>query len=182
MGIFDRIILTIYTFILTLFSLGVVAIALKLVSLELLWTSVQINIYGKWEVALVAFVFFLVSVRLLITGIMPGKGRQTIVQDTGLGQVHIALAAIENLVQKVARQIKGVRSVKTYVVNTGQGICVHLKAVVSPESCIPEISDEIQNRVKDYISHVVGTQVADIKIFVEDISNEVGGKPRSRVE
>jgi uncharacterized alkaline shock family protein YloU len=182
MGIFDRIILTIYTFILTLFSLGIVAIALKLVTLELLWTSLQLNFYGRWEAALVGFVFFLVSVRLLVTGVIPGKGRQTIIQETPFGQVHIALAAIENLVQKVTRQIKGVRSVKTYIVNTNQGICIHLKAVVSPESCIPSISDEIQNRIKNYINHVVGTDVADIRIFVEDISNEVGGKPRSRVE
>lgn len=182
MGIFDRIILTIYTVVIMLFSVAIVAIALKPVSSELLWTSLQLYISGKWEAALVGFVFFLISVRLLVTGVTPGKGRQTIIQETSLGQVQIALAAVENLVQKVTRQIKGVRSVKTYIVNTDQGICIHLKAVVSPESSIPSISDEIQNRVKNYINHVVGTQVADIRIFVEDISNEVGGKPRSRVE
>lgn len=182
MGIFDRIILTFYTFVIALLSLGIVAIALNWVSLDLLWTSLQLNIYGKWEVALIGFMFFLISVRLLVTGVTTGRGRQTIVQETSLGQVHIALAAIENLVQKVTRQIKGVRSVKTYIVNTDQGICIHLKAIVSPESSIPNISDEIQNKVKNYINHVVGTQVADIRIFVENISNEVGGKPRSRVE
>jgi len=182
MGIFDRVLLTIYTFVITLFSLGIVFIASKQVSLELLWTSLQVNIYGRWEAALIGFVFFLLSMRLLITGITPHKGRQSIVQDTALGQVHITLSAIENLVQKVTRQIKGVRSVKTYIVNSDQGIGIHLKTVVSPEGSIPDISEEIQNRVKNYVHHVVGTEVAYIRLFVEDISNEVGSKPRSRVE
>lgn len=182
MGIFDRIILTIYTLVLTLLSLGIAAIALKLVAPDLLWTSMQTNIYGRWEAALVGFVFFFVSIRLLITGIMPERKRQTIVQETELGQVQISLTAVENLVQKVTRQIKGVQSVKTDVVNTKQGICINLKAVISPEGSIPNISDEIQNRVKNYVHDVVGTEVADIRIFVEDIANEVNGKPRSRVE
>lgn len=181
MGLVDRIILTIYAFLIALFSLGIMFIAI-FVPMDILWTSLQSIIYAKWEVVLLGVVFFLASVRLLVTGVTSGRGRQTIIQETSLGQVQISLAAIEHLVQKVTRQIKGVRSVKTYIVNTAQGICIHLKAVVSPDACIPTISDEIQNRVKNYIHHVVGTQVADIQIFVEDISNEVGGKPRSRVE
>lgn len=182
MGIFDRVILTVYTFILTLLSLGVVTVALNLVSLDAIWTSLQLDIAGSKEAALVGFVFFLVSVRLLVMGVIPRGIRQTIVQETALGKIQISLSAIENLVQKVARQVKGVRGVKSYILNKEQGICVHIKIVVSPDANIPELSDEIQNRVRSYITNVVGTQVADIQIFVDDISNEVGGKPRSRVE
>jgi uncharacterized alkaline shock family protein YloU len=182
MGIFDRIILTIYTFILMLLSLGIMAFSLKLVSLDIIWTRLQYYIYGTWEVALVGFMFFLISVRLLITGVTPGRSRQSIVQETALGQVQISLSAIESLVQKVARQIKGVRSIKSYITHSEQGIGVHIKAVVSPESSIPSVSDEIQNRIREHILNVVGTPVADVRIFIENISNEVGSKPRSRVE
>lgn len=182
MGIFDRIILTIYTFILLLLSLGIVTVALDLVSLDAIGTSLQLNIAGSREAAVVGFVFFVMSVRLLVLSVTPRGVRQTILLETSLGKVNIALNAIENLVHKGARQVKGVRSVKSYVVKKKEGICVHIKAVVSPDSNIPDISEEIQKRVRTYITDVVGTQVADIQIFVEDISNEVGGKPRSRVE
>jgi len=181
-GIFDRIILTVYTFILAVMSLGIVTVALNLVSLDAIWTSFELHITGNKEAALVGFVFFCVSVRLLWMSVTPRGVRQTIVQETALGKVQISLSAIENLVQKVARQVKGVRGVKSYVINKEQGICAHLKVVVSPDASIPELSDEIQNRVRSYITNVVGTQVADIQIFVDDIANEVGSKPRSRVE
>jgi hypothetical protein len=67
MGIFDRIILTIYTILLAFLSLGVILISLQLVSLEQVRTSIFL-IYGHWEAGLVAGVFLLVSVRLLLPG------------------------------------------------------------------------------------------------------------------
>jgi uncharacterized alkaline shock family protein YloU len=179
MGIIDRIILTIYTLLLAFLSLGVMLLALQLVPLSLVWTSIS-HIYGQWEVSLVGAVFFLVSIRLLLAGLRSRRGENMMVHHTEMGDVQIALQAVENLVEKTARHIRGVRGVKVSVVQYDQGLKVAIKAVISPESHVPEVTAEMQTKVHEYIKNTVGVELFDVKILVESISNDF--KVKQRVE
>lgn len=179
MGIFDRIILSIYTFLLAFLSLGVILLSLRLVSLDLVWTSLN-YIYGQWEAALIGAVFLLVSVRLLLAGLRSKRGKDTIVHQNDLGDVHITIDAIENLIEKTARHTRGVRAVKISVGRKGQRLEVVVKATVSPESNVPSVSKEIQQRVHDHIKNTVGIDLAEVRILVENISNDF--KTKQRVE
>lgn len=179
MGIIDRIILSIYTFLLAILSLGVILMAFGLISLDLLWTGIY-HIYGQWEAGLIGAVFLLVSIRLLLAGARSHRPKDTIVQHTDMGDVHIALDAVENLVEKATRHIRGVRGVKVRVTPEGNALKVYLKAVISPESSVPDVSAEIQKRVYEHIKNTVGVELADVKILVENIANDF--KTRQRVE
>ncbi|BBB92915.1 MAG TPA: alkaline shock response membrane anchor protein AmaP [Methylomusa anaerophila] len=180
MGIIDRVILSIYTFLLTFLSLGVILLSLRLISLDLVWTTLA-YIYGHWETALVGAVFFLVSIRLLLSGLRSQKDKDAIIHHNDMGDIHISLDAVENLVEKVARHIRGVRGVKVQVKVAGQQeIKVHMKVAVSPESNVPTVTSDIQTRVHEYVKNTVGVELADIRIVVETISNEF--KVRHRVE
>lgn len=149
-----------------------------LAPLGYLRTSLQ-DIYGRALIAVLSSLFLVVSLRLLLynTGRMPAK--QAVVHETTLGQIKVSLHAVENLVKKVARQIKGVRDVKAYVfTNKTNDIEVQLRAVVSPEISIPAVAAEIQQTVKEYILDVVGVSVASVKVYIENISAEA----KTRVE
>ncbi|MDT8901067.1 alkaline shock response membrane anchor protein AmaP [Anaeroselena agilis] len=177
MGIFDRIILSIYTLLLAFLSLGVIIISLRLVSLEQLWTSISL-IYGQWEAGMVAAVFLLVSIRLLLAGLRSRGRGNTIIHHNEMGDIHIALKAVENLVEKAARQVRGVRGVKVVANHSAGGLKLRIKAVISPEGNIPSVTAEIQQRVSDYIKRTVGVDLADMHIFVENISNDFKSKHR----
>ncbi|SDD36372.1 alkaline shock response membrane anchor protein AmaP [Sporomusa acidovorans] len=179
MGIIDRIILSIYTFLLAFLSVAAILLSLRLIPLELAWTSLA-YMYGQWEASLVGAVFFLLSIRLLLAGLRSHKAKDTIVHHNDLGDVHISLDAVENLIEKVARHIRGVRGIKVKVALAGQGISVKLKAVVSPESHVPTVAGEIQNRVHEYVKNTVGIELADVRVMVENISNDF--KTKQRVE
>lgn len=179
MGIFDRIILSIYTFTLAFLSLGVILISLRLISLEQVRTSISL-IYGQWEAGLVAAVFLLVSIRLLLAGLRSRRGSGTIIHHNDMGDVHISLTAVENLVEKAARHVRGVRGVKVAAGHTPAGLKVRVRAVISPESNVPAVTAEIQRRVGEYIKNTVGVELADMHIFVENISNDF--KTKHRVE
>lgn len=179
MGIFDRIILSIYTFLLAFLSLGVIVLSLRLIPLELVGTSLN-YIYGQWEAGLVGAVFLLVSVRLLLAGLRSRRGRNTIVHRNEMGDVHISLDAVENLIERAARHVRGVRNVKVDAEHTGSGLKVYLKAVISPESNVPTVTEEIQSRVHEYIKNTVGIELTDMRIYVHNISNDF--KARQRVE
>lgn len=58
------------------------------------------------------------------------------------------------------------------------GLQINIKAAVSPESNVPAVSSEIQQRVKDYIKNTVGVEMVDIHILVENISNDFKAKQR----
>ena len=177
MGIIDRIILSIYTLLLAFLSMGVILLSLRLISLDLVWTGI-LHISGHWEAGLVGAVFLLISIRLLLAGMRSRMIKDTIVHHNDMGDVHISLDAIKNLVEKTARHTRGVRGVKVSVNLDGQGLKVSLKAVVSPEVHVPNISAELQQRVHDHIKNTVGVELADVQVFVENISNDFKAKQR----
>ncbi|HWR09962.1 alkaline shock response membrane anchor protein AmaP [Sporomusa sp.] len=177
MGIIDRIILSIYTFLLAFLSFAAILLSLRLIPLELAWTSIA-HMYGQWEASLVGAVFFLVSIRLLLAGLRSRKAKDTIVHHNEIGDVHISLDAVENLVEKMVRHIRGVRGIKVKVALATQGITVKIKAVVSPESHVPTVAGEIQKRVHEYIKNTVGIDLADVQVTVENISNDFKAKQR----
>jgi uncharacterized alkaline shock family protein YloU len=177
MGIFDRIILSIYTLLLAFLSLGVVLLSLRLISLEWVWTGIS-YISGQWEAGLVGMVFFLMSLRLLLAGIRSRRVKDAIVHHTDMGDVHISLDAVKNLVEKIARHTRGVRGVKVRVNHDEHGLKVYLKAVVSPENNVPSVSEELQKRVHEHIKNTVGVELVDVQILVENISNDFKSKQR----
>ncbi|MCL6451684.1 MAG: alkaline shock response membrane anchor protein AmaP [Acetobacteraceae bacterium] len=179
MGIFDRIILTLYTFSLTFISLAFILMALGwLAPLDVVRASLS-DPDGRWVVGIVAATFFVVSLRLLYFGFRRRYPGQTLVHQTPLGEVRISLDAVENLVRKVVRQVTGVRDVRARVLHQGGEVGVSLRVTVSPDLSVPEVSDKIQNAVKNYVRNVVGVGVHEVEIFVENIGDEVR---RGRVE
>lgn len=181
MAIIDRIILLIYTLLLIILSVGVILISLRLIPLELVWTTLAAA-YGQWEAALAAGVFLLVSLRLLLASFRSesSHSKEAIVHHTEMGDVQITLDAVKNLVEKTARQTRGVRDVKVYIRQHQEGLKVQLRMVASPESNVPSVSAEVQQRVHEYIKNTVGIELTDIHILVENISNDF--KPKQRVK
>jgi uncharacterized alkaline shock family protein YloU len=175
MGILDRIILTIYTFLLTFLSLGVILLSLRLISTDWVRTSIE-SIAGRWEAGLVGAVFLLVSLRLLLAGLRSRRGGKSITHHTNLGDVHVSLDAVENLVEKTARHIRGVRGVKVSVQHNDAGVAVMLKIVVSPDSNIPAVTDEVQQRISASIKNTVGVEPTDIRVMVNNIANDFKAK------
>lgn len=177
MGIFDRIILSIYTLLLAVLSGAVILIALGLISLDAVWTSLSL-IHGHWEAALVAAVFLLVSVRLMLAGLRSRASGSTIIHHNAMGDIHISLGAVENLVEKTARHVRGVRGVKVVASHSDEGLKLRLRAVISPESNIPTVTAEIQQRVAEYVKSTVGVELADMHVLVANISNDFKAKHR----
>jgi len=153
--------------------------SLRLIPLEWVWTSIY-RIHGQWEAGLAGAVFLLISMRFLFAGLRSKGSNDTIVHHNDMGDVHISIGAVENLVEKTARHTRGIRGVKVYVTQIDQALKVKLKVVVSPESNVPTVTAEVQKRVKEYILNTVGIELADIEIMVNNISNDF--KVKQRVE
>ena len=154
MSIIDRIILSIYTILLMVLSLLCILLSLKLLPPEY-WQQGLSFIYGRWDAALIGSIFFLVSIRLLLAGVRSRRGSNKIVHQTEMGVVEISIGAVEDLISKTARHVRGVRSAKVTIRQLGEEVKVDMKIIVGPEYNIPKVSAEIQQRTQEYLKNTV---------------------------
>lgn len=174
MGVFDRIALTVYTIAMALISglMILVAVVPEWVQPQEWLDQALGSGRGRWAVGLIGTAFFAVSLRLILFAFKRQGGGQPVVHETALGDVRISLDAVENLVRKVARGIKGVREIKASVSHGKDGLHASLQATISPEVSIPEVSEEIQTAVRQYVKRVVGVEMAEVRLEVVNIANE----------
>jgi uncharacterized alkaline shock family protein YloU len=169
MGPFDRLLLAIYTI-----TIAVVTVLGLLLLIGLVAPDPLVAIITRDVAFAVLGVFLLVSLRLLWTTGQKKPERQAVVEDNALGQVKIALTAIETLITKVVAPIPGIREVRPKVVSDRGIIAIEITATVTPDINIPETSKTIQQTVQDSIRDVTGINVEKIKILVESIASTKG--------
>lgn len=124
----------------------------------------------------------LISLRLFFISVRPGKDNAaSIDQRTDYGDIKISLDTVENLSLKAANRTRGVRDLKARVRVNTSGIEIELRTVVDGESSIPEMTEEIQRNVKDFVEETTGIPVAIVSVYVANI---VQASPtfKSRVE
>lgn len=171
MKTFDQVILVLYTI-----SLAVISWFLLLMAFG--WEAPQAFLFesfadptGRIIIGLAAAVFFATSLRILYFAFGGRRSGGTLVHESSLGEVQISLRAIENLIEKAGRQVEGVRDLGARVESGEGGIQVLLRGSVSPEVSIPEISDRLQNIVRRHVHSVVGVEVEQVKVHVENIGD-----------
>lgn len=176
MSFFDRALLTVFSFLVSL---------VLLISFFVLggWTTPLDFLFDAYTLpeqkqilGIITAAFFLAGARLFWIGIRrtpkpsgPEPVKSVVVENE-LGQVRIALTAIANLVEKVVAEFQGVREIKAGITSGEEGIIINVSMTVSPEIRIPEISKEIQTRVREKVLEVTGTSADDIRVSVENIA------------
>lgn len=129
------------------------------------------------ETILTAAVLLLVGLHILFFGTQHEE-EGGIRQETDIGHVQISLRAIESLVQRTAKDVRGIRDVDVRVFPSPEGVAVALSVVAVPEIPIPQISEEVGHRVRSRVRESMGIPVDDVAIEIRNIV----GETRSRVE
>ncbi|MDF9407487.1 MAG: hypothetical protein A4E52_00203 [Pelotomaculum sp. PtaB.Bin013] len=173
---FDRALLAVYTFFLTVIFVLFSAIMLG-------WTTPQFLLRGLFYPdragifwALMA-ILILAGVRLFWIGVSKSDrvGRYVVLTESALGQIRVSIQAIENLVVKVVTQVNGVREVKPRIVSVSQGVGIQIRAVVTPDINVPDVSERIQVLVKEKVFEITGITVGSVRVSIDNISAQ---KPR----
>lgn len=99
----------------------------------------------------------------------PGRGRSVVV-EAPLGEVRIALTAIEELVEKIAISHSGVRAVKARVTGVAQGLKMEVNVSVADDSQVPELARLLQEEIRSRVREVTGTEVEEVRLLVRSIT------------
>lgn len=127
------------------------------------------------EAIAITIILLLVGLHILFFGTQQ-EDESGIRQETEIGHVQISLKAIETLVQRTARNGRGIRDVDVRVHPSPEGVALALSLVVVPEVPIPQISDEVGHKVRAQVRESLGIPVGDVAIEIRNIAGETKGR------
>lgn len=129
---------------------------------------------GDLRYVILGSLLLVVGVVLLIFSAQGNKEKENgnIVNFSEIGEVRISFRAIENMVLAASRKVKGIREVNTRINFVEQGLIIYLRIRVIPDIPIPVLVSELQQKVREYVQEISGTSVAEVKVLVENITQE----------
>ncbi len=149
MSVIDRAIAALFALLVAVLAVVVIAITAGwVVLLNFLDTSLLIS-EQRLIIVIIAVICFLLALRLLFITlrISPSEKRYALINSAELGTTSIALPALESLIIRAARQVKGIREVQPRFKTLPEGLFIKLNITVSPDRNIPELTAALQKRV-----------------------------------
>jgi uncharacterized alkaline shock family protein YloU len=168
---FDRFILAVYSLFITvlfiLFSTVMLGWPAPLFLLRDVFYPGRPEIFWPLMVIVV-----LIGVRLFWVSLYKPqrKTHHVVLAENALGQVNLSLSAVEDLSNKVAGKIHGVKEVSSQMVEVPQGVGLKIQASVTPDINVPSASAEIQNTIKEKVFDITGLLVSSVEVHIESIS------------
>jgi uncharacterized alkaline shock family protein YloU len=141
----------------------------------------QLNIIHGLGIWWVFGIFLLLSLLAFFTialALRIRREEKTIINQTQFGEIRITITAIENLVLRATRRIKGVKDAHVGIRADLTGLDIFIEVSVNPDLSIPQVSEEIRTKVDEYIFETVGIRVNSVKVLV----TRVVGELKTRVE
>ena len=177
MGALDRVLLFVYSVALMAFAAVSLVVSAGVRGPFHLFDLAFSTASGRLATGLVSLLVLVASVRVIYSAFAhPGA---QVVHATDLGEVRISREAVEHLIQRVARQVRGVRDVRPRVTIAPEGIAASLRIWVSPDVSIRGIAGQLQEELRRSVREVVGVELSDLDVAVENITAEAR---RARVE
>ena len=168
MGIADRIILTLYTLLMTVVSVLVMLCSLGVFPHNALMLFFN-KIPGSWIFAVSSVITLLVSLRLLVTGLGMTSDNSLLLSEGDKGKIFVGKNAIENYIATLSQEIYGIYNVKVLAKLDKDSISVRISASIEPGINIPETTSEIKANVRESIKKVTGIEVKEMEVFFKQI-------------
>ena len=175
MRFLDRFFILILALIMVAFSAGIASFYFGLVSQYKVADFVA-GLGGRVEVLVVALVLFLIAIRIIqLSLISSNRDKQTIIGEGELGTVRITIEAINKFVKDVVSEETNTTDTKSKVKVTEEGLDIILNLTVYDQVKVPDLANQIQQKVKSEIEEAIGAQVDQVEVLVKAIE-----KPKER--
>ncbi len=95
--------------------------------------------------------------------------KRYIVYARELGAVRVSTDCIEGLIMESAREMAGIKDAAVRIVDV-EHPKVRLDIQILPDYNIPQLTEELQEKVKQYVEDTVGVAIQEVEIVVAAIA------------
>lgn len=130
------------------------------------------SIKGNYIYSILGLVLFLISLIILYNSIRRNNVNKInyISNRTDFGEIKISTETIRGMVHHVSGRFSGLNNIKVKIdVLEGQ-LYINIKGEVTPDVNIPEMTNTLQEKVKEHIENCTGVNVTEIKVFITNVS------------
>ncbi len=188
MKIFDRLALKIFSLIIFTIAIGIILILTGFVSLGQIvrdFVNFANGEYGTRILLGVSGVLILIALKGIFFASKPdSKGKEGVILENDNGKLVISKESLENLIASVTKEIPGAETVSSRtIVDKNKNLIVYVTALVSKDVMIKDVSNELQNKVKEAMRRTADLDVKEVNIRIKNItSKKVKGLPSPEVE
>jgi len=116
---------------------------------------------------------FFLAIYLIYQKVKTDKGILSVIQKTSFGEIKISIGSIKHLTLKVIKGIEEITETKPEInILKSGGINIDLHLSVKQNVNIPELSEKIQRKLKEYLLETSGIETKEIKIHIDKIFYE----------
>jgi len=176
-GSFNNLIFVLFS-VITVFISGIfLALSLRLFSLENIFfrTNYWIcsNFFNQIILGLVGALLIFLVIYLIWQKAQIDKGNLSVVQKTSFGEIKISIESIKRLTLKVVKGMGEITETRPEVnILKSGGINIDLHLSVKQDVNIPELSEKVQRKLKEYLLETSGIETKEIKIHIDKIFYE----------
>lgn len=180
MKLFDKILVVIVAVLMVLSGLFGLMLCLRW-PITLTYVALTVDMHYLWALALVCILLLAVGIRLLFAPGADKRGLPTsaLIRRSEIGGAYITLGALNSMVLRHCRANARVRDCKTHIEIAGETLRILVRISATPETVLPELSDELQHSIKEHIEQLSGITVSNVTVRIE--STEAQAAPISRV-
>jgi len=171
--IFNSLILAFYTIVFLIVGGLLIAYSLTFITPDDINLVVKyLPTEGNYRLIIGLIGVSIIVISLSILQIVLGSFQQekTIAYENPDGQITVSLSAIEDLIRRLASEFDEVKELKPNVRTTRKGVEVYCKTILSQDRPIPDVTQKIQNSIKNKIQNMLGIEEnLTVKIYVVKI-------------
>lgn len=174
---FNNIIFVLFLVVIVFISGIFLALSLRLFSLEIFFFKINYliysNLFNQIILGLIGALLIFLVVYLIWQKAQINKGNLSVVQKTSFGEIKISIGSIKRLALKVVKGIGEITETRSEVnILKSGGINIDLHLSVKQDINIPDISEKIQRKLKEYLLETSGIETKEIKIYIDKIIYE----------
>jgi uncharacterized alkaline shock family protein YloU len=164
--------------VVTVFISGIfLALSLRLFSLESFFFKtnylIYSNLFNQVTLGLVGALLIFLAIYLTWQKAQIDKGNLSVVQKTSFGEIKISIGSIKRLTLKVVKGMGDIAETRPEVnILKSGGINIDLHLSVKQDVNIPELSEKVQRKLKEYLLETSGIEAKEIKIHIDKIFYE----------
>lgn len=179
MGIINRFFLFVFALFLALLSLCVLAACLQVVP-EHYWLNELRFVLGRPETIATSAVVFFLSLHLVLLSFSRQSPKavshgELVMVESSAGQVGVALEAVRSLVDKLVRDVRGVRDARVKVRSLpkgeGEPLSVSMALIIGQETNVAEVSAAASAVVSSHLQKILGYSQVPVEVLITDITN-----------